>query len=81
MELRKFSPALPVVTVISQDLLLLLLDCRMLIFHGRCPSVGINLVESVVKLLLDLLLGHLSGPEMPSGNEPSNVLASTIAVS
>ena len=51
MELRKFSPALPVVTVISQDLLLLLLDCRMLIFG------------------LDLLLGHLSGPEMLSGNE------------
>ena len=37
----------------------------MLTFHGRCLSVGINLVESVVELLFDLLLSHLSGPGAP----------------
>ena len=56
-------------------------DLREQLFHLDQGCFPISLVESIVEHLLDLLLGHLYGLEMSSGNEPSNVLASTIAVS
>ena len=43
----------------------------MLTFHGRCLSVGINLVESVVELLLDLLLGLWTGAPHYEGGSGS----------
>lgn len=53
------------VAIIGQDLLFLCLECRVLLFHGRGPPVLFDLVEGVVGLLLDFLLGHLSGPGVP----------------